>query len=135
MKIFPVTFLLGALLFLSACQEKHNEAYYYTHPDTLKLFLNKCQNEGGTPETFNVPCAVAYSAAVQMTRLSQAFINSQADFGQRILRSQIRAVDLAKQVQIAEKAHLPVAELKNQLADEEQHVDNLRAIVGLFIQI
>ncbi len=135
MKILPVAFLLGALLSLSACQEKHNEAYYYMHPNTLKLFLNNCQSEGGTPETFNVPCAVAYSAAVQMTRLSQAFINSQADFGQRILHSQIRAVDLAEQVEIAEKAHVPVAELKKQLADEEQHVDNLRAIVGLFIQI
>ena len=133
-RILPVLLLTGALLSLSACEEKRTESYYYTHPETLKTFLHQCQNDGGTPETFNVPCAVAYSAAVQMTRLSQAFINNQADFGQRILRSQIRAVNTAKQLDIAEKAHLPTAELKRQLADEKQHVDNLRAIVGLFIQ-
>lgn len=133
--LLPALLLTGSLLCLSACQEKRTESYYYTHPETLKIFLHQCQNDGGTPETFNVPCAVAYNAAVQMTRLSQAFINNQADFGQRILRAQIRAVNTAKQLAVAEKAHLPVAELKKQLADEEQHVNNLRAIVGLFIQI
>lgn len=134
-RCLSVLVLASALLSLSACEEKRTESYYYTHPDTLKTFLHQCQNDGGTPETFNVPCAVAYNAAVQMTRLSQAFINNQVDFGQRILRSQIRVVNTEKQLAIAEKAHLPVAELKRQLADEQQHVDNLRAIVGLFIQI
>ena len=134
-RMLPALLLTGALLSLSACGEKRTESYYYTHPDTLKIFLHQCQNDGGTPETFNVPCAVAYNAAVQMTRLSQAFINSQADFGQRILRSQIRVVNTEKQLDIAEKAQLPVAELKQQLANEKQHVDNLRAIVGLFIRI
>lgn len=134
-RIFPALVLVGALLSLSACQEKRTESYYYTHPETLKTFLRQCQADGGTPETFNVPCSVAYNAAVQMTRLSQAFINNQADFGQRILRSQIRVVNTEKQLEIAEKANLPVAELKKQLAAEKQHVDNLRAIVGLFIQI
>jgi len=134
-RVFPALLLMGALFSLTACEEKRTESYYYTHPETLKTVLRQCQNDGGTPETFNVPCSVAYNAAVQMTRLSQAFINNQAEFGQRILRSQIRAVNTANQLEIAEKAHLPVAELKKQLADEQQHVDNLRAIVGLFIQI
>ena len=134
-RMLPALLLIGALLSLSACGEKRTESYYYTHPEALKTFLHQCQHDGGTPETFNMPCAVAYSAAVQMTRLSQAFINSQADFGQRILRSQIRVVNTAKQLEVAEKAQLPVAELKKQLAAEKQHVDNLRAIVGLFIQI
>ncbi|MES2203668.1 MAG: EexN family lipoprotein [Pseudomonadota bacterium] len=134
-RILPVLLLTGVLLSLSGCDNKRTEAYYYTHPETLKTFLRQCQSEGGTPDTFNVPCSVAYNAAVQMTRLSQAFINNQTDFGQRILRSQIRVVNTEKQLAIAEKAQLPVAELKKQLAAEKQHVDNLRAIVGLFIQI
>lgn len=127
--------LAGALLSLSACQEKRSESYYYTHPETLKTFLQRCQRDGGTPDTFNVPCAVAYNAAVQMTRLSQAFINNQTAFGQRILHSQIRAARTAAQLEMAEKAHMPSADLKKQLADEEEHVANLRAIVGLFIRI
>ena len=134
-RMLPALFLIGALLSLSACGEKRTESYYYTHPETLKTFLHQCQNDGGIPDNFNVSCAVAYNAAVQMTRLSQAFINNQADFGQRILRAQIRAVNTEKQLVVAEKAQLPVAELKKQLADEKQRVDNLRAIVGLFIRI
>ena len=134
-RIFSSFLSIAALLVLNACQEKYTESYYYTHPQALKVRLHECQKENEIPESSNTSCAVAYKAAVQMTRLSQAFVNSPADFGQRILRSQIRAANTAKQLEIAEKAQLPTANLKKQVAAEEQHVDNLRAIVGLFIQM
>ena len=133
--MFLVALLTGALLCLAACEEKRSESYYYTHPETLKVVLQQCQREDGTPETFTLPCATAYRAAVQMTKLSQAFMDNQTDFGQRILRSQIRAANIVTQLQAAESAHSPVNDLEKQLADEEQHINNLRAIVGLFIRM
>ncbi len=135
LSIFSTALLTGMLLCLTACNEKRSESYYYTHPETLKVVLRQCQREGGTPETFNPPCATAYRAAVQMTKLSQVFMISQADFGQRILRSQIRAANITLQLEAAEKAHSSVKALEKQLAAEEQHINNLRAIVGLFIRI
>lgn len=131
----PVLLLGGIFFFLSGCQEKHDESYYFTHPEMLKQVLAECQRKGGSPGTFDAPCALAYHTAVRMTRLSQAFITSQTNFGQRILRSQTRAAEIAKQLEVAKKAHLPVGELDKQLAAEERQTNNLRAIVGLFIRI
>lgn len=128
-------FLSICLAGLSACEEKYTESYYFSHPEALKLVLRECQQAGETPENFGARCKQAYNTAVHMTNLVKAFSSSQTEFGQRIMRAQIRAVDLRRQLEIAQKAHLPDAELKKQLASAQQNVKNLRAIVSLFIQM
>lgn len=127
--------LAGAVISLSACQEKRDEYYYYTHTDTLRSELQACQKKWSTPETFDANCALVYRSAVWLTKWSQAFVESQTDFGQRILRSQVRVANTELQLKAAEQAHAPAEALKKQLAVEQQHVDNLRAVVALFIRI
>lgn len=133
--VMVMFFFAGSLLCLNACEEKRTESYYFTRPEVLKTFLRQCQEEQGAPENFNASCVVAYKAAVQMTRLSRAFVDNQTNFGQRILHAQIRVAKIEKQLKIAEEAHLPLVELKGQLKRETQQVSKLRAIVGLFIQV
>lgn len=133
--VLSIVFVTGAIVSLSACQEKRSESYYYTHPDVLRAELLVCQKKWATPEEFDAHCALAYRSAMWLTRLSKAFVQSQTDFGQRILRSQLRVAAIEAQLKIAEKDHAPVEALKKQLAAAQQHVDNLRAVVALFIRI
>lgn len=114
---------------LAACQEKHSKSYYFTHPDSLKKALMQCQSYDAAY------CRTAYHAAQQMTQLSHAFVASQTNFGQRILRAQIRVVELSKQLKAAKEGHGAVKLLEQQLTLEQQRVNNLLAIVALFVQV
>jgi hypothetical protein len=128
--------LVGACLGLTGCEQKYTESYYFSHPDRLKSVLQQCQMSGGTPETFDTRCKLAYNTAVRMTRLMQAFVSNQTEFGQRIMRAQIHVAELSQQWQIAKKARLPTASLlKKRLVNAQKNVDNLRAIVGIFVQM
>lgn len=133
--IFPLLVLMSSVFLLSACNEKKTDSYYFAHPNKLKSVLQHCQAQRETPESADATCAQAYRVAMKMANLSRAFIASQTDFGQRILRAQIRAADLAKQLSVAQQEGESTVELQKQLAAEEQRVVNLRAIVALFIQI
>ena len=136
MNLRVATFLcVGLFLGLIGCKQKYTESYYFSHPQALKHTLQQCQKMGD-PENFNAHCKLAYNTALRMTRLIQAFVNNQVEFGQRILRAQIRVADLEAQLHIAEKAHLPTERaLRKQLSNAQKNVDNLRAIVGMFMQM
>ena len=136
MKLAVKVVIVGlCLLGLSACKEKHTESDYFSRPQTLKSDLQECQKNGGTPDTFDAHCKLAYNTAVRMSRLMHDFVANQTEFGQRIMRAQIHVVELSQQLDIAEKANLPtVPALKKQIANAEQNVKNLRAIVGIFVQ-
>lgn len=129
--IFLVVALTGMVFLLSACQEQKSETYYFSHPEALKRVVLECQKT----ETLDAQCVQAYHTMAHLRNLSQAFIQSQTDFGQRILRAQIRAADLSEQLAIAKKDHAPTEKLEKQLAAAEQNINNLRAVVGLFIRI
>ncbi len=134
--IFFVTCIASFLFLVTGCKPKHTESYYFSHPQELKSVLLMCQKKGEMPGNFDAECQLGYDTAVKITRMMQEFAQNQTAFGQRILRAQIRAGELAKQWTIAEKGHLPEAKkLKRQLDQANQHVDHLRHIVGMFIRM
>ncbi len=135
MKFTLVALLASMCLALTACKKEYTSSYYFTHPEILKVELHQCQQNNGAPSTFDAHCMLAYNTAMHMSRLMRDFMQNQTEFGQRILRAQIRAADLASQLRIAEQAHLPTeSSLRKQLKNTEQRVSNLRAIVAFFIR-
>lgn len=114
---------------LIACQEKYTESYYFSHPSVLNKVLTRCQS------SFTTDCRTAYHAAQNMTQLSRSFAKNQAAFGQRILRAQIRWVALSQKLKLAQPGSAEYSSRQQQCRAQQRRVQDLLAIVGLFVRI
>lgn len=103
------------------------------HPRFLEYKLHSCDKLSMAEFRQSDSCQLAFAQAHDLQEYSKSFIASQTDFGEAILRTQMKVSELEKQLANANNDTSSIAELTKQITELQTEVKKRLFVISLYM--